>query len=166
MNSGADFVRNRWFLLEKSWICMFWSIKIIRIGLKPSKNTKIILGHFPSFFRIFLQNDIFREFFNFWVPPLEGNFMILRKSWFSIPRIFDNSQKSEFFWKLFAQWCQICFFMKKLLWVVSIHSILPKIFFHGNFYFSRDSGQFLTWGCRISVKNPGKSQKISNFQHV
>ena len=53
---------------------MFCSIKTIRIGLKPSKTTKYILEHFPSFFRFFLQNSIFRAFFNFLVSLLEDIF--------------------------------------------------------------------------------------------
>ena len=50
----SEFMIFHWFLLEKSWICMFWSIKIIRIGLKPSKTAKYILERFPSFSRFFL----------------------------------------------------------------------------------------------------------------
>ena len=40
------------------------------------KNAKIILGRFPSFFRFFLQNDIFRAFSNFLASLLEGIFVI------------------------------------------------------------------------------------------
>ena len=62
--------------IEKAWIRMFWSIKIIRIGPKPSKIAKYILGRFPSFFRFILENLIFRGFFNFLVSLLEGIFEI------------------------------------------------------------------------------------------
>ena len=55
---------------------MFLSIKTIRIGLKPLKTAKYILEHFPSFFRFFLQNVIFRAFFNFLVSLLEDIFAI------------------------------------------------------------------------------------------
>ena len=62
--------------IEKAWIRMFWSIKIIRIGPKPSKIAKYILGRLPSFFRFILENLIFRGFFNFLVALLEGIFEI------------------------------------------------------------------------------------------
>ena len=61
---------------EKSWICMFWSIKTIRIGVKSSKTAKCIVEHFPMFFRVFCKMPFFVHFSTFWYRSLKAFFAI------------------------------------------------------------------------------------------
>ena len=50
---------------------MFWSLKIIRIGPKPSKIAKYILENFPSFFRFFCKMTFSAHFPTFWYRSLK-----------------------------------------------------------------------------------------------
>ena len=108
-----------WFSLIFVWKNMNLHVLIDKNHQKQSKtikNCKILPGAFSKFFPIFLVKCDFLHFSPLfpsapWMQ-IQENPRISAKLGFPNIWILTISRKLNFFWKLFAQWSQIYFFMK------------------------------------------------------